>query len=277
MANRQSLVTYAAFFGALAVILAFSGSDAVFAIVTGIIASVLFLLVQEVASNAAYRRYWIATLLHRREPYRMSMSYLVLVALEGDDDDQVLLVASRRFDHFQPVGGVYKFFPEAKAELERCGYEPDPLIPKDDASRDDLRLVVRGRHVLRFLRWFDSGRDRECAPWREFHEELIATDVLPPHEFGTALFRQLGRHYHPVRRPEYSGEMREILVADIFQLMPNARQAAALAALQAQTTNADILWLSKAAARRRGAGDTTGRVPSVSDHTPWLFDHSSLA
>jgi hypothetical protein len=276
MASRRSLAVYLALLGALVLVLVFSGSAAVFAVATGFIASLLFLLVQEVASNAAYRRYWTAAFLHRREPYRMSMSYLVLIAVEDKDDDRVLLVASSRFDQFQPVGGVYKFFAGAKDELERCGYEADPLIPKDDLSRDDLRIVVRGRNVLRFLRWYDTGRDRECGPWREFHEELIATDVLSSQQFGTALFRYLGRRYHPVRRPEQNKEMREILVADIFQLVPTPGQAAALTALRTRA-NPNVLWLSRAAARRRGVGEAAGRVPSVSDHTPWLFDHSSLA
>jgi hypothetical protein len=272
MGKQRSLALYVVFFGALALILVVFGNDAVFAIVTGLMASVVFLVAQQIVANTAYRHYWAAPLVHRGEPYRMSMSYLVLVA----HDDKVLLVASQRFDHFQPVGGVYKSFPDAVAELDRCGQEADLLIPQDDESRDDLRLVVRGRHVLRFLRWFDSGRNRECGPWREFHEELVSPGMLPAAKFGAAQFRYLGRHHHPVRRPEHTGRMREILVADIFELVPSKPQVDELARLQA-TDTPGVLWLSKAAARRRGAGETAGRVPAVADHTSWLLDHSALS
>ena len=37
---------------------------------------------------------------------------------------------------------------------------------------DDLRIFIKGRYLLKFMEWFDSMKDREYDPYREFCEEL---------------------------------------------------------------------------------------------------------
>lgn len=246
-------------------------SEVVFAIATGVTASALFLALQRLIENDRFRRYWLAPLLYRNEPIRVSMSYLVIVS-SGND---LLLVPGWRFQQFQPVGGVYKYFPEAVDELSRCDFESDTLVAADSDSEGDLRLVVRGRHLLRFLRWFDEGRNREQGPWREFYEELVAPGRLPADVFGCAQFRLLGRRYNAIRRTPYVNMMREVLVADVFELMPNDRQVEALRQLRQRKTS-DVLWLDAVTARKRGAGTTTGPIPHIGAHVDWLLDRSAL-
>lgn len=92
-----------------------------------------------------------------------------------DDDQYVLVVSGSRPGFFGPLGGVFKFDEGATAALDRSGFRGQRLGDRRDRVRADLRGFVPARSLFGFLRWFESGSDRETATEclrRELVEEL---------------------------------------------------------------------------------------------------------
>lgn len=75
---------------------------------------------------------------------------------------------------YQPVGGVYKYYDEARPALERLEFKPNIKMGNTDET-DDLRIWIKGKYLLKFMDWFMSMENREYDPCREFKEELIDT------------------------------------------------------------------------------------------------------
>jgi hypothetical protein len=120
------------------------------------------------------------SLRHRNDEIRVSASYLYRIKV----DAAYLLVRGRRITHqFQPVGGVYKRYPDSTGTLEKLGVKDDTRIPIDDSSREDLRVRVPGKKLLEFMRWYQSREGREVDTWREFQEELLAPGILASDTF----------------------------------------------------------------------------------------------
>ena len=151
---------------------------------------------------------------------RISFSYLFRICIDG----RYLLVRGNRMkNQYQPIGGVYKYYPEAKKFLESIGYAPDVKMKNHDET-DDLRLTIRRRHLLEFVEWFQSMEDREYDPIREFREELIETEILPRNEFKDIKYRKLFVHNKGIQYSIYL-ECTELLYADIFELeLTNAQK-----------------------------------------------------
>ena len=106
------------------------------------------------------------------EYIRISTSYLFNIKL----DNQYLLVKSERRNLYQPIGGCYKYFPEAEEFLLSIGAIPEKKSNGID-SLMDLRLLVPKDNIEAFIEWFMSGQNRETTYHREFNEELVS--VLP--------------------------------------------------------------------------------------------------
>lgn len=103
---------------------------------------------------------------------RVSASYLFNIKL----NNQYLLVKSQRRNQYQPIGGCYKYFPEAEEFLLSIGAIPEKKSNGID-SLMDLRLLVPKDNIELFIKWFISGQNRETTYDREFNEELVS--VLP--------------------------------------------------------------------------------------------------
>lgn len=196
---------------------------------------------------------------------RLSISYLFRIQV----DNQYLLVKSSRWGHFQPVGGVYKFYESGRAEIEKLGYQPDELVKADEVSRRDLRLSVPGWRVSSMINWFVSGRDREIGGWREFHEELLATGILPADDFSSIDYRWTERRRSKLRHPE-QGKLREILISDIFVLIPTVSQEAALRSLMADPPP-QVLWATAERIRSRGAEPGQNLSHPISEHASLIL------
>ena len=203
-------------------------------------------------------RYW-------NKMVRVSVSYLFRIEVDG----QFLLIESDRFKQYQPVGGVYKSNPSAGGDLARMDVMNDELLPIDPVSRSDLRLRVPGRHLLRFIRWFESGQNRELGGWREFQEELLGSGVLPAAEFNSISYDFVRRFYNPMRFSDWA-QSHELLVADIFQLLPTAEQVTALRALQAPRAGR-VCWASGDQIMRRGGGGVGALKLPIAEHSQWIL------
>lgn len=204
-------------------------------------------LLDALAANSRYLRLAWYSARFRKKTVRLSVSYLFRIKV----DEMYLLVRGKRWPQYQPVGGVYKVSPGAKAFMNEIGARDDDLVRVDTISRNDLRIRIPGKNLFRFVRWFESGHSRESSPWREFYEELIKTGALPLSDFPFILADFIRRDIRKIRFSEYADSW-ELLIADIYELIPTQEQLADLTQLKADMYP-DLVWVTEDQIRRRGA------------------------
>ncbi|MEU6006329.1 hypothetical protein [Streptomyces sp. NPDC047453] len=212
--------------------------------------------VEQIMQNREKLRTLWYSLRYRKQSVRISTSYLFKIYVDGK---YLLIRGSRWRNQFQPVGGVHKVSPQGSGILADMSVTDDNLIPVDAASYRDLRVRVPGRHLYKFFHWFDSRLGREDSPWREFQEELLASQILPPDEFPHIMHNYLRRDVDPIRWSEWA-QAYEILVADIYELVPTPEQTQALRNL-ASAHNPEVAWVSADQIKRRGI--VPGQPPSI--------------
>ncbi|MFD7506046.1 hypothetical protein [Streptomyces sp. NPDC059850] len=219
-------------------------------------------VVDEVVQNWDNVRHLWYALRYRNRPIRVSTSYLFKIYLDG----KYLLVRGSRYpNQFQPVGGVHKVTPQGNAVLSSMGVTDDNLVPLDAISYGDLRVRVPGKAIFSFFRWFDTRSGREDAPWREFQEELLATNLLPQDKFPHIMHNYLRREVDAIRYSEWADSL-EILVRDIYELVPNRDQESALRQLVA-SGHPDVIWVTSQQIKRRGAVPGQPHSVEVSAHS----------
>lgn len=201
-----------------------------------------------------------------RSRVRVSASYLYRIRI----DNEYLLVKSGRFDQYQPVGGVYKAHPSSSGDRGKLEVLDDDLLVPDDVSESDLRVRVPGKNLMAFVRWFEEGRGRETDGWREFYEELVATGILPGDDFRFVKYDVVRRYWHPLRYSPWA-ESKELLVADILELLPTDEQADHLRDLKLRE-DPRYIWATEEQVRRRGA--TSGSAEQkiqIAEHAAWTI------
>ena len=193
---------------------------------------------------------------------RLSFSYLFRIQIEG----KYLLIRGKKLkNRFQPVGGVYKFYDEAKPTLEKMCYHPDTTMDNTNDT-DDLRIFIRGRFLLSYMTWFSSMQNREYDPTREFCEELVETGLLPENLFRKIKYRKISVHNVGV---QYSNIMDcdEMVYADIFELKLTDSQVAAIK--EAVFQNPDMLCLATAEDIRKMRYDSI--ECNIGNNAIWLL------
>lgn len=226
----------------------FIGNPVAVNMTAGLSVGLLIPLIDEFAQNRSQIRHIWYSIRYRRKAIRVSTSYLFRITIDGK---YLLIRGSRYAQQFQPVGGVHKVSPQGSSALSAMGVTNDDLIPVDPASYGDIRVRVPGNMIARFFRWFESREGREDSPWREFQEELIATGLVSSENFPHIMHNYLRREVDPIRYSEYADSL-EILVADIYELIPNRDQENELRQLAA-SGHPDLAWVSGQQIRRRGA------------------------
>lgn len=153
----------------------------------------------------------------RNKPIRVTAAYLFRIEWNG----QYLLIKRHKKDNpgYQPVGGTYKYFKEENRELfDKLGIEPCNRVERDDDTEHDLRIIIRKRKkLIEFLKWFESRKDRELDPWREFAEEMIEQGHVTEEAFQHIKYvfvRKAEEYVSP--SPVY--DVDEFRYADIFEL-----------------------------------------------------------
>lgn len=174
---------------------------------------------------------------YKNEKIRFSMSYLFKIRIPGTNS--FLLVENRRIkNQLQPVGGCYKRYGDDKL-FEDWNAIMDSRtngLGVDEISCHDLRFSVIGKHVLSVLKWFDEGREREVSGNREFHEELIETEILDEKIFKVIKYRHLKRIAKYLKWSPHHN-CYEVLIYDILELLPNDKQATYLKELAQNPIN----------------------------------------
>lgn len=189
------------------------------AITSAILGSLMSIIFEAIDSHGQGFRMWYQHLKYGKKEIRLSFSYLFKIQIDG----KYLLVKGNRLKRqYQPVGGVYKYYPEAKPALESFGYIPDTKMGNTNET-DDLRIIIKGKKILSFMEWFLSMKDREYDPCREFREELLVSNMLPPEKFSTLEYRKIGVHNKGILYSKYL-KCDEFVYADIFELMLSEEQ-----------------------------------------------------
>lgn len=184
-----------------------------------------------------------------RSRVRISASYLYRIRVDG----QYLLVKGKRFDQYQPVGGVYKTHTSSSGRRNDLKVLDDDLLTPDKVSEGDLRVRVPGRNLLSFVLWFEGERGRETDCWREFYEELVAPGILPHEFFRFVKYDRIERLYRPLRYSPWA-KSKELLIADVLELLPTPEQLVHLRRLKVES-DPRFLWATEDQIRRLGATD----------------------
>lgn len=224
-----------------------------FSVWAGVAVGFLIPLIDAVVANVRWLKIIFYSLRAWRGRVRISISYLYRIRVENE----YLLVKGKRFEQFQPVGGVYKFHASSLELRNKLDIRDDDLLVPDQISDQDLRVRIPGKNLLPFIKWFESGIGRETDAWREFYEELIVPNILPGDVFKAVRYDRIRRHYEPMRFSEHA-QLPEILIADIFELLPTPEQLRALKGLR-ERGHPEIHWAREAQIQRRGAIDASPR------------------
>ncbi len=234
-----------------------------------ILSSPIYVLIIEGLYNLKNLGFFIKTkILYRNQEVRLSISYLYRIKV----NDRYLLVKNRKNDYYQLVGGAYKALDSSRTVFARYKVKPDRKFQTDHGvAKNDLRFTVPGKNVLPMLAWFHSREDREISQWREFCEELLSTDIL-----DRQLFRYIDYSYAvtlqtPIRKAKKL-DMQEVLVYEIYDLIPNTEQLAYFEALQARGDTSEIKWADRLLIENLGFNEHTKEtLYEIGAHTKWAI------
>ena len=228
--------------------------------------STMLVIIESIISNGKYIELLLQSkIIYRRKLIRFSISYLYKIKV----NDRYLLVKGKRIDQYQPVGGVYKRHSEARTFFNSLNVLADNSMPIDSASKDDLRVRVKGKNVLKFIKWFDSKAEREVSPVREFCEELIVPQILNRNNFLYFDYSIIKRVTKGIRYSEHF-QCYEYLIADIVELRPTDSQLIELQNLLLTPSN-EYIWVNENAINRRGYHPDAGIDVRISETAQWIL------
>ena len=174
---------------------------------------------------------------YKNKDIRFSISYLFKIQIPNTN--KYLLVKNRRIENqLQPVGGAYKRYGDDSL-FNKWEYKPDNNrngLNVDEKSASDLRFMVKGKFAIEVMNWFESMQEREINPNREFKEELLDTNILDSKIFQNINYKHIRRFSKNLVWSEFFS-CYEVLVYDVFELIPNKEQKLALIELNKIGTN----------------------------------------
>lgn len=175
-----------------------------------------------------FKTWFLSQIRYRQKSVYLSFSYLYKIEV---DNKYLLIRGNRLKNRYQPVGGVYKYYREAKPALEKLNCHPDTRM-KNDEELFDIRLNIPGKNVLKFIEWFKSMENREYDPLREFSEELLDSGLLPKECFEKIDYRKIytrniGFSYY-IGDEAHKKERPEVIYSDIFEIVLNEAQKDAI-------------------------------------------------
>ena len=190
-------------------------------IATGFVGAVIASFYESLNTYGQKFNTWFQSMItHRNKEIYLSFSYIYRIEIDG----KYLLVRGRRMkDRYQPIGGVYKFYEEAKPFLNSIKFQPDTMVGNTDET-DDLRIRIKGKHLLAFMDWFLKMEEREYGPEREFYEELIMPGFLPEEDFRPLRYRKVKVHNKGITKSLIPNGIDEVIYADIFEVPLTEKQ-----------------------------------------------------
>lgn len=202
-------------------------------------------------------------ILYRNKEVYLSFSYLYRIELNGK---YLFIRGNRLKDRYQPIGGVYKYYEEAKDFLNKINAFPS-IKMKNEEDSDDLRLTIKGRYYLTFINWFMSMENREYDPLREFNEELINSGILPADKFKFLKYRKLNSHNVGFT---YSVPLQtqEVIYADIFELKLSNEQETVI--IEAVNNYPELLCLATTDEIRSRRVNQSIEM-NLGNNAPWII------
>lgn len=205
------------------------------------------------------------------ESIRFSMSYLYIIKV----DDEYLLVRNSNYGHYQLVGGKYKRLKGTQSLLKEKFEAMDDLkLPNKNLMKDDFAIFIPAKNAIKFLDWFNEGKNREINHWREFYEELIEGKgkLLSKEKFPYVNYNLTGRVTTPVKKTP-GWDCYEILQYDILELLPNQEQYIELLNLKNQGDNNYIKWADRELINCLGHDKRTmTKLYDIGQHTKWALN-----
>lgn len=117
-------------------------------------------------ANRKRAKIFFQSVIRKNKEIRISCAYLFRIKSE----EKYLLIKGNRISQYQPVGGVYKYYDSFRFLKENLEITDEQETGFFEDS--DLRIRTKGKHLLKFLDWFDSRENREVSVNRELIEEL---------------------------------------------------------------------------------------------------------
>lgn len=162
---------------------------------------------------------------YKNKDIRFSISYLFKIQIPNTN--KYLLVKNRRIENqLQPVGGAYKRYGDDTL-FNKWGFKPDNKrngLDVDKKSSSDLRFMIKGQFVIEVMNWFESQKERESNPNREFNEELIDTGILDSNIFRNINYKHIRRYSENLTWSKFF-KCYEVLIFDVFELLPDEIQS----------------------------------------------------
>jgi len=199
---------------------------------------------------------------------RLSCAYLYVIKYE----DKYLLVKNNHRDSFQLVGGVFKRNEQSNAFLNSIEITEDDKLPTSGRNKNDLRLYIKGKHLSKFLNWYNTKKEREISYSREFYEELIEPSYLDYNIFPYPNFVYKKQIITPIIKKPYFN-CYEVLIYDIVELSLNSKQNFEIGKLFKKGNTDNIKWSDIQTIRNEGYNSTSRKTDYIiGDHTKWAID-----
>ena len=180
-------------------------------IFVNLIVAFITFLASTIFHNRLRLKIYYQSLIRWNKNIRLSCAYLFRIRY----NNKYLLIKGNRIDQYQPVGGVYKYYDsfnglkenlELKDESESHFYE-----------NGDLRLVTIGKHLVKFLDWFDTKKNREITVIRELIEELEPSGISIENLIKQSQVEYLKTVKEPITFSTHF-QMDELKIFEIFEV-----------------------------------------------------------
>jgi len=194
--------------------------DSILKISIGFFVAVLVDLIVFIIENRNKWNIIKPQIIKRNKEVRVTVAYLFRIEVNG----KYALIKRHKKDRigYQPIGGAFKYFKEENREcFDKLGIEPCNYVERDEDTDSDLRIRINKRKNLgKFLKWFESRKDREVDPWREFYEELVEPGILSSDLFKHVKYVFVGKHLEGIF-PASVFPIDEFRYAEIYELRPD--------------------------------------------------------
>lgn len=232
-------------------------------------APVGFYIIEVLANLKKLPTLFISKIILRNQYVRLSFSYLIRIKVKG----KYLLVKNRKGNYFQLVGGAYKRYKSSEKSFQKLKVKSDRQFETEHGiAKNDLRLQVPGKFVLDIIKWFNSKEDREISQWREFYEELLSTAILDKYLFRYIDYKYVDTLQTPVQKAKYLN-CQEILIYEIFDLIPNEEQTKALEELFDKGNNDKVRWADEMLINGLGFNEWNKETEfEIGAHTKWAIN-----
>ena len=256
---------YAIFLVLLTLVTILIKNSTIQGIAIGLITSILYSFIKFAVKNRNKLKLIIPSIINYNTDIRFSISYLFRIKI----DDEYLLIKSNQIkSKFQPVGGVYKFYSEAK--LDKYGMKPDNGIKPDKKNLNDLRVRIPGRNIFSFLNWYESRKDRETNVYREFYEELLEPNILPKEIFPYIMPKHIQQLRTKIRYSDFY-KCKEMLIYEIFEIKFTEEQIQELKKLK-KNTHKLIKWANEDEILSQGVVRKGNQEPIITEHSRRILE-----